>query len=137
MKKWELFTHDADIGIRGLGNSLDEAFEMAGIAITAVVTDPNTIPTDVEVNLSINEADQDMLFFEWVNQIIYIMDTKKMLFSKFDIQMNNNSLNAKLYGQEVAKINGDFAVEIKGATFTELKVAKENEQWVAQCVVDI
>ncbi|TNF91131.1 MAG: archease, partial [Gammaproteobacteria bacterium] len=30
------------------------------------------------------------------------------------------------------------AVEIKGATFTELKVYRaENGEWVAQCVIDV
>lgn len=137
MKKWEVFSHDADIGIRGIGSSLSEAFEMAGMAITGVVTTPDTVPCEISIPLQIEENDLDMLFFEWVNQIIYVMDTKKMLFSKFEVNLQGNTLEAQIYGQEVAKMQGDFAVEIKGATFTELKVANEGNGWVAQCIVDI
>ena len=37
---WEHFSHEADIGIRGVGPTLATAFEQAAIAMTAVITDP-------------------------------------------------------------------------------------------------
>lgn len=33
---WEHFSHDADVGIRGYGNSLGEFFEQAALALTTV-----------------------------------------------------------------------------------------------------
>jgi len=35
---WEHFSHDADIGVRGFGPSIEAAFEQAALAQTAVVT---------------------------------------------------------------------------------------------------
>ncbi|HKJ23114.1 MAG TPA: archease, partial [Gammaproteobacteria bacterium] len=37
---WEHFPHDADVGIRGTGDTPEEAFAQAAVAMTAVVTDP-------------------------------------------------------------------------------------------------
>ena len=37
---WEHFEHEADIGIRGIAPTLEQAFEQAAIAMTAVMTDP-------------------------------------------------------------------------------------------------
>jgi len=34
---WEHFAHGADIGVRGSGTTLGEAFEQAALALTAVV----------------------------------------------------------------------------------------------------
>ncbi len=36
---FELFSHKSDMGIRGFGNTMAEAFEQAGYAMTAMVTD--------------------------------------------------------------------------------------------------
>ena len=37
---WEHFAHGADVGVRGVGATLNEAFEQAALALTAVVADP-------------------------------------------------------------------------------------------------
>lgn len=44
---------------------------------------------------------------------------------------------ASLWGERVDPARHRPAVEVKGATYTELKVAREGELWVAQCVVDV
>ena len=40
---WEHFAHDADVGIRGRGETRDQAFAEAALALTAVVTDPGSV----------------------------------------------------------------------------------------------
>ena len=40
---WEHFSHDADIGVRGWGQTLAQAFEQAALALTAVVTDAEVV----------------------------------------------------------------------------------------------
>jgi SHS2 domain-containing protein len=40
---WEHFAHAADVGIRGFGNSVAQAFEQAALAMGAVVCDLDTV----------------------------------------------------------------------------------------------
>jgi SHS2 domain-containing protein len=40
---WAHFHHEADIGIRGIGRTREEAFEEAAVALTAVITDPESV----------------------------------------------------------------------------------------------
>ena len=40
--RWEHFPHEADIGIRGIGSTREEAFEQAALALTAVTADPSS-----------------------------------------------------------------------------------------------
>lgn len=54
---WEHFSHEADIGIRGTGSTLAEAFEMAGRALTAVVTDPALVQSKNEIAISFKNPD--------------------------------------------------------------------------------
>ena len=37
---WRHFSHAADIGVHGSGDSPEQTFEEAGVAMTAVITDP-------------------------------------------------------------------------------------------------
>ena len=43
MGRWEHFPHGADVGIRGIGSSIAQAFEQAALAMSAVVCELETI----------------------------------------------------------------------------------------------
>ena len=64
---WELFEHGADIGVRGFGQTKDVAFEQAAMAMTAVITDPQKVVADVEVDISCEAPDDELLLVEWLN----------------------------------------------------------------------
>lgn len=134
---WEHFPHDADIGIRGIGNNLEKAFEMAGLALTAVVTSPDKVEPSIKIKIECRETDIELLFLDWINALIYEMDTRRMVFSQFKVRISDNLLTAEIAGETVDSKKHDPAVDIKGATMTELKVAKIDNHWTAQCVVDV
>ncbi|MFZ5877220.1 MAG: archease [Nitrospirota bacterium] len=138
MAGWELFQHGADIGVRGIGRSKAEAFEQAAMALTGVVTDPATVaPRDV-VEITRREADEELLLVDWLNALVYEMATRRMLFSRFEITVERDTLRAKAWGEAVDVAKHQPAVEVKGATFTELRVRRDQDgAWTAQCVVDV
>ena len=134
---WEHFEHKADIGVRGFGATLAESFEQAAIALTAVVTDITLIDTTASITVSCNAEENDTLLYDWLNALVYEMATRKMLFAKFEVTIERGKLTATVYGEAIDMQRHQPAVEIKGATYTELDVHRENDQWVAQCVVDV
>ena len=134
---WEHFEHGADIGVRGLGKTLSQAFEQCAIALTSVITNIESINAIECLSIDCKADDVDFLLIDWLNELIYLMATKNMLFKSFDIEVSNDELNARVCGEPVDVARHKPAVEIKGATFTELKVEKINGGWVAQCIVDV
>jgi len=134
---WEHFEHQADMGVRGFGNSPEQAFEQAALAMSAIITDLSLIEPRQEVTISCRENDQELLLCDWLNALIYEMSTRKMLFGRFQVNIDNGQLSASAWGETTDVIRHQPAVEIKGATYTELAVKKLPEQWVAQCVVDV
>jgi tRNA nucleotidyltransferase (CCA-adding enzyme) len=136
--RWELLPHGADIGVCGVGPSKAEAFEQAAVALTAVVTDPNTVAGTDAVEVSCNAPDDELLLVEWLNALIYEMATRRMLFSRFKVQIENNRLAGTAWGEPIDVERHDAGVEVKGATCTELQVAQDaNGEWRAQCIVDV
>jgi tRNA nucleotidyltransferase (CCA-adding enzyme) len=135
---WSHFEHGADIGVRGTGGSREKAFEQAAMALTGVVADPGTIQPLEEVRIGCEEPDDELLLVEWLNSIIYEMATRKMLFSSFDVHIQDHRLNGKAWGERIDIGRHQPAVEIKGATCSELAVkCNEGGKWIAQCIVDV
>jgi tRNA nucleotidyltransferase (CCA-adding enzyme) len=137
-KRWEHFPHEADIGVRGIGASPAEAFEQVALALTAVITDPANVRPDELVELSCEAPDIELLLAEWLNALVYEMATRKLLFARFEVQIAEQQLRAKAWGEQVNLRKHQPAVEVKGATYTALAVRPTDDGgWLAQCVVDV
>ena len=135
---WVHFPHQADMGVRGVGPTLAAAFEQAALAMTAVVTDPASVAPAMAVDIDCEAPDDELLLVDWLNVLILEMAARHMLFSRFEVSLDGHRLHATAWGEAVDVEKHQPAVEIKGATYTELKVDKgETGAWLAQCVVDV
>jgi SHS2 domain-containing protein len=134
---FETFAHDADIGVRGRGATLAEAFANAGRALTAVVTDPASVREVLSVEIACEAADPELLLFDWLNALVFEMATRRVLFARYDVKVEGASLSGRAFGEPVEVARHRPAVEVKGATWTGMKVAREGASWVAECVVDV
>src|SRR5664279_4300380 len=135
--RWEHFPHDADVGVQGFGATAAEAFERAAQALTAVVTQTPVEPK-VRVEVTCEAPDLELLFVEWLNAVIYEMAVRGMLFGRFAARIEGTRLAGTLWGEPVDVERHAPACEPKGATYTALKVAADNNGvWSAACVVDV
>jgi SHS2 domain-containing protein len=135
---YETFEHDADIGVRGRGATLAEAFANAGRALTAVVTDPSSVREAQEVAIACAADDVDSLFFDWMNALVFEIATRWVLFARYEVAIEGSRLEARAFGEPVDLDRHHPAVEVKGATWTGLRVARADDgSWVAECVVDV
>jgi len=138
MARWEHFSHGSDIGVRGIGRSVEEAFEQVAVALTAAVADVTAIEQQEKIEVHCEAPDMELLLVSWLNAIIYEMAVRKMLFGAFRIVLAGCSLTGTLAGERVDPERHRVAVEAKGATVTELKVTCDQDgQWLAQCVIDV
>jgi SHS2 domain-containing protein len=136
--RWEHFPHDADTGIRGYGDTVESAFSQAAIAMTAVICDVSKVKPLTPVHIQCKAPDYELLFADWINALVYEMAVKHMLFSRFDVRINGQVLQAETWGEPVDQLRHQPAVEVKGATYTELKVIRDKDgRWIAQCVIDV
>jgi tRNA nucleotidyltransferase (CCA-adding enzyme) len=136
--RWEHFPHEADMGIRGIGTTKSQAFLQAALALTAVVTDPQQVDSQLERHFTCEAPDDELLLVDWLNALIYEMACGHIVFGQFDVTITDHHLEGIARGELVDRIKHEPAVEIKGATYTELFVRHiEGNGWVAQCIVDV
>jgi protein archease len=140
---WEHFEHGADIGVRGFGPTREAAFEQAALALTAVITDPAAVRADQRVPIACEAPDDELLLVDWLNALVYEMAVRRLLFARFAVHLSGRHLSGRrlegeAWGQPLDVAVHRPAVEVKGATYTALRVAREaGGRWVAQCVVDV
>lgn len=135
---WEHFPHDADLGVRGAGNTLSQAFEQAALALAAAVVDPTTIRAAETTNISCEAPDAELLLVDWLNALIYEMATHHRCFARFEVETDGRRLLGRAVGEPFDPARHAAGTEPKGATYTALCVRRKGDgTWVAQCVVDV
>jgi SHS2 domain-containing protein len=136
--RWEHFPHGADVGIRGIGRTMAEAFAQAGAALTATVCDLESVRPLLVSEVSCRAPGVDLLFVDWINAIVYGMATEHRLYREFDVRIDGLELHAILRGEPIDPGRHQPAVEVKGATHTCLRVGEQPDgRWIAQCVIDV
>lgn len=136
--RWEHFHHVSDIGIRGFGGSREEVFAQAALALTAVIVEPGSVIPAQRIEIEADGPDDELLFMAWIDAIIYEMATRRMLFGRFEVSIEGRHATGRAWGEPVDVPRHQPAVEVKAATFAELKVARQPDgSWLAQCVVDV
>lgn len=136
--RWEHFEHDADIGVRGIAPSKAGAFEQVALALTAVIADPDCVAPREGAEIACEAADDELLLVRWLNALVVEMALRHMLFSRFDVTIAGRQLRATVLGEIIDVPRHRPAVEVKGATFTMLRVAQGSDGlWTAQTVVDV
>lgn len=136
--RWEHFPHDADMGVRGVGSSREEAFEGAALAMSALTTDLAGVSCKEDVEIRCEAPDEETLLVDWLNAIVFEMATRHMVFGAFRVDIDGTRLHGTARGEIRERERHTAGVEVKGATFTELDVSERDDgTWVAQCVVDV
>jgi tRNA nucleotidyltransferase (CCA-adding enzyme) len=135
---WKHFEHEADIGLTATADSREGLFEAMGAALTGVITEPAIVQPRQRVRIRCSAPDDALLMVDWINALIYEMATRSVLFGNWQVNLHGCDLEAWAEGEPVDKDRHQPAVEVKGATLTELRVEQdETGLWHAQCVVDV
>jgi SHS2 domain-containing protein len=134
---YETFEHEADIGIRGFGGTIAEAFENAAIALFSVIVNIHSVEAKEKRTVTVSAPDRELLLVEWLNALLSLSDIEHMVFAKFNVMMEETTLTGTAWGEKLDQERHEPNVEIKGATYHLLKVREADGRFVAQCVVDV
>ena len=139
----EQFEHGADVGVRGYGATPARAFEAAAKAVFALlVEDPDAVGPQVEERLEVEAAGLEELLVAFLNELISLSDARRVVFGRVEVEISGGSsgpfrLTGRALGESFDPERHAFTVVPKGATYTALRVARDGDRWVAQCVVDV
>ena len=130
------FEHDADMGIVGRGERIEEAFEHAAAAMFAMMANPAQIRPQASVAIEFEEADAELALVTWLNLLLGQARSRALIFGRFRLRRDGARWSGTAEG-EPWRDGLERGVEVKGATLTGLAVTEKNGIWDARCVVDV
>jgi tRNA nucleotidyltransferase (CCA-adding enzyme) len=148
---YELLEHEADIGVKGIGATLEEAFQEGAMAMFSVMVDLEKVGTTESVDVHCEADSIEMLFVEFLNRLLADMSISEMVFAKFEVKITKGTqelggtgapiekytLTGKAFGETINQEKHQTKTEAKGATLHGLKYEFEDEKHQIQCVVDV
>jgi SHS2 domain-containing protein len=139
----ENFEHKADIGVRGKGKTMEDAFVGGALSMMGVMFELKGIRATRSVDIECTAQDMEALFVEWLNKILCKRDLETMVFAKFEAKISGTDgdlvLKGKAWGEGYDPSKHVPKIEVKAATYSQLKVYKEESTGlnVVQCIVDV
>ncbi len=117
-----------DAFIEVTGNTLEEAFENAGIAVVDTMIDIKSVEAITLKKIEIKAKDLSYLLYNWLEEIIILTITEGFAARKFSIQLidkDGYELVAKINGEEIDFKKHNFKLEIKSPTFHLMEIKLE------------
>ena len=135
---FELFDHTADLGIRVRADSLNHLFEEAATALThCLVGKPGSIRSTTETSCEIESPDLEYLFFDWLSELLYRFDADGFAIATCEVAISGTSLRATLTGEPFDPSRHEYSHEVKAITYHGLQVEQDNDNWLAEVIIDI
>jgi len=132
----------ADVAFEVYGKTLEELFQNAAEALTAVMVDVATVSPLLNKKLKMKNEKLENLFLDFLSELVYLKDAKQLLFSRFRLKIEKletggYSLDANLWGEKISPQRHKLRSDAKAVTWHLFKIEKRKSGWLARVVVDI
>lgn len=120
--------HMTDAFIEVTGQTLEEAFETAGMAVVDTILDIKSVEKKIERKIEIKAPDLNNLLYSWLEEIIILTITEGYAAASFKIHINKSReyiLNATMSGEEIDFEKHHFKLEIKAPTYHLMEIKQE------------
>ena len=129
----------SDVAFKAYGKDLSELFANAAIALFEVIVNTKKVEPKIVEHVILKDADLKALMFDWLNHLIYFVDAKSLVFSKFDIKVREKDfhLEGDILGEEIEQTKHEPRTHVKACTYHKMEIKKTPEGWAAQVILDI
>ncbi len=135
---FETFDHTADIGLRVRATSLEELFVDAARGLTSLLLEnPEDIrPADVET-IRLTGSEMDYLLFDWLNELLFLFESRELVFGEFQVQIGEQELMATMRGESYDRSRHRLSHEVKAITYHGLHIEQSEFDWQVELILDI
>ena len=134
---YEVFEHTADLGLRVRAADLESLFAEAALALFATVVDLAEVRLTQQETFRIEGGDHEYLLFDWLNELLFAWEGRRLLFADFQVRIDDEGLTAEARGEPLELERHRLDHEVKAITYHGLKVEQQGDQWLAEVIVDI
>jgi SHS2 domain-containing protein len=135
---FEILDHPADIGFRARGASLAELFANCAHALIALILEPADIRPAEQLALTAEGTDYESLLVNWLNEVLYYVDGRRLALSRFDItHLSQTRIDCTAWGEPRDAARHPAKLVVKAVTYHQLTVRQDENGCVADVYVDV
>jgi SHS2 domain-containing protein len=135
---FEILEHPADVGFRAWGRSLEELFGNCAGALISIILDPSDVTPRQQWHLQAEGSDRESLLVNWLNEVLYQVDTRRLVFESFAITLQDPfRLSCDAAGEQRSPEKHPVRVSVKAVTYHQLLLSGGDGKWTAEVFVDV
>jgi len=135
---YETFEHTADLGLRVWADDLNTLFADAARGLFSIIaTDLDSIRPSQSVSIAVEGNVSELLLFDWLNELLYIYEVRRLLLCRFEVEVGTSGLVATAWGEPIDPARHALDHEVKAITYHGLKLEQQGGRWLAEVIVDI
>lgn len=140
MEKYRFFHHTADAKFQAFGQTLEEAFAHAALAVASLMWEWKKIANNIERSVSVDGRDLEQLLVSFLEEVLYLLDTQEFLLGSVDdVLLEKKKEGWKLHALFRGDVLGreyEIFGDVKAITYNEI-VVKDQAPFLVQVVADI
>jgi SHS2 domain-containing protein len=130
-------TSIAEVAYRVEAKSLEELFRDSAIALTEVMVDLSTLSPISEMTIEVEGYDTNSLLYRFLNKIVSLKDTERMLFREYNVQLKNTKLRCTMLGEKINPEKHELRNDVKGVSMYLFGIKEEKGRYTTTVVLDI
>lgn len=139
---YKLLPHTTDAYIQAVGNTIEEAFAYAAIALVDTMCNAGTVVGSMNEELQVEAPDEVALLQSWLELLLLKFELEHRVFSSFDklrITSQNGALllAAKCSGEMYDRQKHGAKVEVKAVTLHRMEVLRGDRLTVVRFILDL
>jgi SHS2 domain-containing protein len=88
------------------------------------------------LTVEFDEPDREIALLRWLNGLLAEARIERLALGRFQIEREGNHWHGTAWGNRW-RDDSERGTEVKGATFTMLRVRQVDSAWESQCVIDV
>lgn len=132
----------ADVAFEATGRTIRELFESAALAVTnTMIKNLDSIDGRTKTKIEVSADNIEMLLFNFLQELVFLKDAKKLLFNKFKIDVFNKGRKWQLktfaYGEKLDMNKHELLADVKAVSLHNFKVEETKDGWKADVILDV
>lgn len=136
---YRILDHTADIGIAGVADDLETLFAVLAKGMFELISSPMPQHQKYQKHeIQIGARDTESLLVDWLNELLFIFETEKLLLVRFAVSLSASGLMAEVWGAPLEGKSDRINLSIKAVTYHGLDIKQQGEsKWLGQVYFDI
>jgi SHS2 domain-containing protein len=139
---YRFLEHVTDAFVEAWGETLEEAFAQAGLALFDTMLDVKSVQTKTKAEVQTNGHDEKELLYNYLEELLLLFEVKQLALGSFAVSSITSTqaeirLKGKVTGEPYDRAKHNGKVEVKGITYHLMEIEKHPGKVTVRFLLDL